>query len=359
MNRLTRTNQTVFGTLSAIFALSIGCFMCGRQLISAEQGGDHYWTHGCVTGDEALLIAGGDEAVSVDLSTGAVAKSVPLYVEAVTCSAKGGIAYAASEDMVRFPSGERGPTDVPSTKDLVGTTPDGVRVHYSRQTDSKARPRGYGKVTAGNAELELASRLFGEVDQAYAGTPSAFFNRVGGVMADGRLLLAAGWSANRSGDSVDPAPWGVFAVDPSARTVSPLIAMQVCSAKLDTSLLWKLAASPDGQRVAVAFRGDGTTRVAVYEGAKVLFTADVEGAREPSALGFSPKGDRLAVATLSDDGARGKVTWFEVSTGAPAWTSPEAEGTIYFLQHLSDGSLVFMRSSRVVTRVAPDGTAKW
>ena len=49
---MSRTNQTIFGTLGAIFTLCIACFMCGKNLIDAEQGGDRYWTHGCVTGDE-------------------------------------------------------------------------------------------------------------------------------------------------------------------------------------------------------------------------------------------------------------------------------------------------------------------
>ena len=348
MNRLTRTNQTIFGTLAAIFSLSIGCFMCGKQLISAEQGGDHYWTSACVTGDESLLIAGGDEAASVDLATGAVVKSVPMYVETVSCSQQGGIAYAASEDMVRFPEGVRGPTDDASARDLAGPG-----VHFTRDVDNKGQPRSDAKVDG----FELEPSLFGDVGAAHAAMPSAFFTKTGGVMSDGRLVLAAGWTANRSGNSVEPAAWSVFAVNPSARTVTALISKQSCTPERDTSLLWKVAASSDAKQVAVAFRGEGTTRVATYEAGRVR-TMDIAGAREPTAMEFSAKGDRLAVATLSEDGSASKLTWFDAATGKPTWTSPEAEGTIHFLHHLKDGSLVFVRSTRVVTRVAPDGTSK-
>jgi hypothetical protein len=221
--------------------------------------------------------------------------------------------------------------------------------------DNKGRPRSYAKVDG----FELEPSLFGEVGAAHSAMASAFFNRVGGVLADGRLVLAAGWTANRSADTVEPAAWGVFAVDPKAHSVAALISKQACTTELDTARLWKVAASGDGRQVAVAFRGDGTTRVAVYESSKVRFTADVAQAREPTAMEFSPRGDRLAVATLSEDGSTSKVTWFDLSTGKPSWTSAEAEGTIHFLQQFKEGELVFMRSTRVVTRVGADGTAKW
>ena len=361
---MNRTNQTLLGTLGALFTLCLACFMCGKNLINAEQGGDHYWTHGCVTGDEAMLVVGGDEAASIDLSTGAALETTPLFVEAVSCGAKAGVAYASSEDAVRFPSGERGATDESSTMDLVGTTRDGALVHFSRETDGKGRPRKFARAwqgapgVAGEA-LELAPALFGEVGSAHSPMPSAFINKVGNLLPDGRLVLAAGWIPNRSGDDVEAAPWGVFAIDLNAGEVTPLTGTLTCSPKLDTSLLWKVAASRDGQRVAAAFRGDGRTRVAVFEGEEALFTAELTDAREPTALEFSPEGDRLAVATLDDSGGVGKLTWLDVATGAPAWTSGELAGTVHFLQHLSDGSLVFITSKRMVARVGRDGVSRW
>jgi outer membrane protein assembly factor BamB len=362
---MSRTLQFIFGTLSTIFVLVIACVTLGGQMINATRGGDPYWDHGCVTGDEKTLIAGGDESASVDLSTGAILKTVPMYVETVACGASGGTAYAASEDMVRFPAGERGPADEPSARDVVGMRSDGALVHYSRDTDNKARPRAWAQVSVGapghaGEPLALDAKRFGEVGAAQAPVPSSFLNRLGGLMHDGRLLLGAGWQPNRSGGTVDPAAWGIFAVDPGTKSVTRLSPKLEASAALDTLLLWNLAASRDGKVVAAAFRGnEGTTRVGAWDSEHLLFTVDIANAREPTAVSFSPEADQLAVATLSDDGSQGKVTCFDVTTGQVAWATPVFEGHVYFLQHLSDGSLVFMTSKRVVSRLSREGVPRW
>ena len=356
---MNRTNQTIFGTISAIFAASIGCFMCGKNLIAAEQGGEHYWTHACATGDERMLIVGGDEAASINLATGATIKTVPMYVETVTCAQKDGTAWASSEERVVFPDGERTPSQQASTQDIVGARVDGALVRLAREKDSKGRPRGFSRVWVGaGPEVELTPDRFGVIGSTHAPMASAFFNRVGPVLPDGQLLLAAGWLPNRAGNNVEAAAWGTYAIDPLSGAVTPLAAPLTASAQLDTSLIWRLAASRDGKRVAAAFRGDGITRVAVFEGATLRWSADIEGAREPTALDFSPAGDRLAVATLSDDGAQGKVTWLDAE-GAVVWKSDLIEGTVYFAQYLSDGSFVIMTSKRVVKRLGEDGNSTW
>lgn len=367
---MARTNRTIIGGLAALLVLAGVCVTCGTLWLSAGPGDEHYWVRACVTGDETMLIAGGDEAVSVELATGRVLKTVPMYVEAVACGPRGGVAYAASADMVRFPAGERAATDEPTTTNIVGVRDDGSLVHFSRGFDRGGRaiarraPRNFAMLSVGrpgslSAGLELVPARFGEVGAARSSGASAFFNVVGDVLPDGRLLLAAGWDGNRSPGYVEPTPWGIYAIDAGTGRVTPLVGTQTCSAHLDTSLLWKVAASPVGTLVAAAFRGGSSTRVAVYDGATLRFDLDIPGAREPTALDFSAAGDRLAVATLSDDGQRAKLTWIDLATGAPIWSSLEVDGTVHFVEHLSDGSLVFMSSRRIVMRVGPDGVPRW
>jgi hypothetical protein len=353
---MNRTNQTIFGTISAIFTLSIACFMCGKNLMQAEQGGDHYWTHGCVTGDETLLIAGGDEAASIDLATGATVKTVPMYVETVTCGEKDGIAWASSDEQVKFPEGVRGPSSQSSTQDVVGARGDGALVRFAREKDNKGRPRGWGRVSVGGSpEVALTPDHFGVLGAARNAPVSQFLNRVGPVMPDGRLLLAAGWLPY----SDQPGVWGLYAVEPLSGQVAPIAGPIPAMKALDTSKLWVLTASRDQKLGAAAFRGENTTRVALFEGTNARWTIEIAGAREPTALDFSPAGDRLAVATLSEDGSQAKVTWLETADGKVAWASEALDGTAYLVRHLADASLVIMTSKRVVKRVSATGNSKW
>jgi hypothetical protein len=354
-----RALEKVYPFVALLFLAVTFCVMCGKNLGDATSG-DHYWVRACVTTNEKLLVAGGDEAAAVDLATGKVVATAPMNVAAVACGASSGLAYGLADTLVRFPGAQQEPTHERDLNDVLGARPDGALVRFSRRTDQKASPTEWARVRVGS-EPDLAldpTRFGGAIAGVHDKPMSAFFTRVGALLPDGRLLLAAGWEPNRGPGSLEPVPWGVYALDASSGAVTPVAAPLRCSTDLDTARVWRVATTSDFQRSAVAFRTDGgRTRVAVYDGARLRFTTDLPDAREVTALDFTADGEQLTVATLADDGARARVSCID-GTGGVAWTSAEVEDTIALLHHLADGSLVVMTSKRVVLRLGADGTVR-
>lgn len=350
-------NKLVLVALAFLVLVAGTCLVGGALFTLGSATGDgesssDYWTSGCVTGDEQLLIAGGSGAVALELDGGARVARHPQYVEAVSCAKRSGVAYAASETMVRLPSAEQVATDDPAASSLI----DGSAVHYSRPYRDK-RWRGYGSVASGAATLELTPQRFG-VFREDRGV-NAFLTWPGNVLPDGRLVVSAGWFPNRVG-SVEAAPWGVFAVDAAAGAVQQLGATHHASDALNFSSARAVAASPDGRSHAVAFDADPFVHLALYADAEApAATIDLDDARETTSLSYSPDGARVAIGTLAPGGEQSTVAVVDIATGRLAWRTAPAKGTVYLAQFLSDGSLVVMRSSRVVQRLEKNGTPRW
>ena len=100
--------------LRAAFALGV---MCGTSCSPGSEA-NGYWSKSCVSGDGRYLLAGGDHAALVDLSTGRIVERAPGMVKAVGCEEGGGVVvgYLAA---VRLP----GKTPVSPVPSLSG---DGV-----------------------------------------------------------------------------------------------------------------------------------------------------------------------------------------------------------------------------------------
>jgi len=349
--------------VSLLVGLGFFCVVCGRNLQQASSG-EHYWDTGCVTGDEKLMLLGGDESAAVELTGGTLAARNDLYGEAVVCGQSGGVAYGSSESMVRLPSNEKVATDEESTTDLVAARPDGTLVHFNRRNDSKGRAREFAQLRAGKAgqpgkSFELAPVVFSGVGEQKQGGPSGFFTWTGGVLGDGRLLLGAGWRPNRTPDELEAAPWGFFGMDLDSGAVTPLGPAHETTRELDGSMLWKVAASPDGAVRVASFRGESSIAVAIYRAGRTPdAVAAIDGAREAVAMDVSASGDRIAVAALAPDGSSTRVMLLD-GAGKTVWKSEPLEGSVYFLKLLGDGSLVYMTSRRAAARVAADGSPKW
>lgn len=334
--------------------LGFFCVMCGRNLQQATSG-ERYWDKGCVTGDEALMLVAGNESAAVELAGGTLAARSDAWGAAVVCGQRDGVAYGSSETMVRLPSNAQAPTDEESTTDLVAARADGTLVHFNRRNDRQGRSREFAQLRAGKAgqpgkTFELAPVVFSGVGEQGHGGPSGFFTWHHGVLADGRLLLGAGW---RSG------PWGFFAMDLDSGAVTPLGRPHESTTQLDSSRLWKVATSPDGAVRVASFRGETGIAVAVYRaGPEPDAVATIDGAREAVTLDVSASGERIAVAALAPDGASTTVVLLD-GAGKTAWQSERLEGSVYFLKLLRDGSLVYLTSERAAARIAPDGAVTW
>lgn len=353
----------------ALFAASVlvglGFFglVCARNLLQATSG-ERSWDKGCVTGDEQLMLLGGDEAVAVELAGGTLAARSDLWAEAVVCGPSSGVAYGSSESMVRLPANEQVATDEERPTDLVAARADGTLVHFDRRSDGQGRAREYAQLRAGKPgqpgkSFELAPVVFSGVGEQRQGGPSGFFTWPGGLLGDGRLLLGAGWRPDRAFGELEAAPWGFFAMDLDSGAVTPLGPAHQTTRALDGSMLWKVAASPDGAVRVASFRGDTSVAVALYRaGREPDAVATLDGAREAVAMDVSAAGDRVAVAALAPDGSSTTVALLD-GAAKVAWKSEPLQGSVYFLKLLRDGSLVYMTSRRAAARVAADGTPRW
>ncbi|MEW5741425.1 MAG: hypothetical protein AB1938_21065 [Myxococcota bacterium] len=348
--------KTALIVIALLAVLLVTCCLASSALglLSGGGGGSSsdYWNNACVTGDERLLLAGGSESVAFDLQTGKQIARHEQWGERASCGQSDGVVYGVSDTMVRFPTGEQVESDDPSAEDRV----EGTALHYSRWR-SQGAWREFGKVRAGEKALELKPALFG-LPGPDRGV-NAFITWPGNVLPDGRLVVLAGWTPNNLG-SVEPAPWGLFAIDVSAGTVQQLGATHHASEALNPTVAPAIAASSDGRKHVAAMGAEPVVHVALYEADdKPRAVVDLDRAREATAIRFTEDGALMAVGTLSPEGTDSTVAIIDVAAAKVVWRSEPAKGTVYLVHFLADGSLVFMRSSRTVTRVTRDGKPLW
>jgi hypothetical protein len=324
---------------------------------------DHYWARACTTKDEKLLLAAGDEAAAVDLETGKVLARTLFYGEYVFCRTSDGAAYDTPEqEMVKLPSGVRGPSDKIGVRDIAIQRADGTYVRSTRPKDSKGRFTGAGTVRGETGPpVLLGPSLFGAVGAAkQLPSTSGFITGIRGEMPDGRIAMLVGWTPNRMG-TVEPIPWGLFALDVVAGRAQLL---GVTRPNDERRGIWNLddsAVTNDASAFAATFYYDKTLELAIFD-PKIAAPRSVvalDDARESTVLSYSEKGDRLLVATLTPPGTHSYVRIVDAQTGKIAWSTPRLEGTVYHAKILADGSVVYMTSVRRAARLNADGTKRW
>ncbi|GMU59193.1 MAG: hypothetical protein AMXMBFR34_09560 [Myxococcaceae bacterium] len=347
--------KTALIAIALLAVLMVTCCLAPSALGLLRGGGggsSDYWTNGCVTGDERLLLAGGSESVAIDLETGKQVARHEQFGESTGCGKSDGVVYGVSDTMVRFPTNEQVGTDDPAAEDRVEGTP----VHYSRSR-SQNTWRGFANVREGARALELKPALFGLPGPERS--VNALITWPGNVLPGGRLVVLAGWRPNRL-DAVEPAPWGVFAVDVSAGTVQQIGATHHASEGLNPTAAPQFAASSDGRMHVAAMGAEPVVRVALYEAdEQPRAVVELDRAREATAIRYSEDGALIAVGTLSPQGMDSTVAIIDTARMRVVWRSEPAKGTVYVVRFLADGSLVFMRSSRTVTRVTREGRLLW
>jgi hypothetical protein len=324
-----------------------------------------YWDRACVTSDEALLAAGGESFAAIDLATGTVVGRGDGFVHAVVCQGSRAVVHAYSGTWT-WPGGARGPEAKVDGEPALAFE-DGTRVWTARN----GRKGRYGPLevrierTEGR-EYEIGHQAFGTVGHAKdAPPPNTFAIReaiaMRGAVPGARLLLAAGWSPNHGFSSVEPLPWGFFALAPLSGELEPLSEPILSDSTLNLLRLPQIAGSENGAVLALA-TADGTNgMLAVFRApsAKPVVRVPLPGWDEVSRVSVSPDGARVAAASVYRPEKGARMVVVDANDGRPLWRG-EAKGNVYGLVLLRDGSLVWASSNREAARVSlPDGRELW
>ena len=194
----------------------------GLTLACRASAPDGYWSATCVSADGRYLLAGGDHAALVDTATGAVVERKPGMVKAVGCDATGGIVVGYS-GAFRLPGGAAAPVPEISGDGVLATTPAGAWISTARTICRRAvaRSRVDRRPAGRRPRRPRARALRRRGRRADAVPPDGFAVRFGTLLADGRVLMAAGWQPSRSPGRVEPVPWGFFAWDLDAHVARP------------------------------------------------------------------------------------------------------------------------------------------
>ena len=346
-------------------ALAAACVVsssCSRSPAGARDAG--YWSSSCTTGDDALLLAGGDHTALVDLRDGAVRERFPGLVKAVGCHASGGL-------VVGYTGATQWPSRTPAAsmpalgETVLARRADGTWVSVSRRSVGGKWSGPPSMLVSGGAEdrrFELLPRQFGAVGSARAlPLPDSFAVRFGSLLRDGRLLLAAGWQPSRSGGQVEDVPWGFFALDLDTGEPAPLTAPIPSDAAVNQALLQRIAATPDGARLLVAAHDGAMLTVAQFERGKgePVLTSSIPTTGSPSAVAIATDGSFAAVAAETRGRDAPAVVRVLDRAGKTAWTG-EFRKNVAGLHFLGDGSLVVAAGEARAVKVAlPAGTVAW
>lgn len=356
------------GAVIALAGLALLWLARGPALPRLSSSG--YWSQACVTSDEALLAAGGESFAVLDLSSGAIVGQGDGYVHAVACEGPRAVVLGYSATWT-WPGGASGPEAPAIGDELALAFEDGSRVWTSRASRSGRisgplvlfRDRGSERQSH-----DLGPKEFGEVGRARSlPTPDSFrmWPRRQGRAAgspETRLLLAAGWEPSRSFSSVEPLPWGFFAVDPASGGVQALLQPIVSDASLNLVRRPALDASDDLATLALATSDgtDGTLALFRPPATAPSLRVPLPGWDEVMRLAVSRDGSRIAVASaFRGDDRPARVAVFDARDGRSLW-SAEVGANVYGLALLRDGSLVWASSAREAARVAlPEGRELW
>ena len=316
---------------------------------------DGYWSATCVSADGRYLLAGGDHAALVDTATGAVVERKPGMVKAVGCDATGGtvVGYSGS---FRLPGGAAAPVPEISGDGVLTTTPAGAWISTAR-TISGGQWRGPASIVVrpGGGRVDLVPALFGAVGAARTlSIPDGFAVRFGTLLADGRVLMAAGWQPSRSPGRVEPVPWGFFAWDLDAHVASPLTGPITSDPAVNQAWVQRIAATPDAAHLAIATHDGERLTVARFargaQRAERVVSLASKGAA--TALALSPDGAFVAIGSESRGREAPGQAWLLDASGAVVWTTTFAKAVAgaYFLP---DGSLIVAGADLKTARTVP------
>ncbi|GEM_PF-2959532 len=346
--------------VSMAFCLLWG--MCGTAPKGGKAGamGDGYWNASCVTRDGEWIIAGGDHAAVIDATTGKITERVPGMVKAVGCAPSGAV-VVGYDSSFSLPGKAPVTPAIALTGDVVATTDDGAFVSWARTiTGRKWKGPATLFVTGGgeSRKVDLLPALFGKVGEARSlPTADTFAVRVGHLLEDGRLLVAAGWQPS-TGEDV---PWGFFAMNLETGEASPLTMPLSSDAALNQNLVQKIAATPDASVMVVAAHDGQQLAVATFEtgSVKAARVATLSSQGAASAIAVSANGGYVAVGSESRGPTAPATAWVLDQTGKVFWKE-EFPKTITGLHFLDDGSLVVTSAAARAVRVGlPDLKEKW
>ncbi len=347
--------------LRATCALAV---LCGTSC-SPGSGVNGYWSESCLSGDGRYLLAGGDHAALVDLSTGKIVERAPGMVKAVGCEEGGGVVvgYVAA---VRLP-GKTPVTPVPSLSGdgVLARTPDGAWISEGRRI-SGGKWRGPASIfvleTGASRSIDLLPERFGSVGAArHLATADSFAVWFGNLLADGRLVLAAGWQPSSSLGVFEDVPWGFFALSPRTGEASPLTLPLHSDAAFNQHWLQRIAATPDGAHLVVAEHDGKQMSVGQFEqGAKLPSrVTSLAAAGSPSAVAISTDGALVAVGSEYRGSDAPAKAWAIDRAGKSVWTG-EFQKTVAGVHFLADGSLLVVAGEAKAVKVAlPAGTEQW
>ena len=348
---------------AGLAVLAASCLM-GPACSRSPAPGDGYWSTSCVSGDGRYLLAGGDHTALVDLTAGKVLERLPGLVKAVGCDTGGGIALGYSGALQWPAKTPAGP--VPSMGDSVlGRDASGAWFSSSRPA-SAGKWRGPAMVTVSGGAHERAFQLlpqqFGVVGAARPlPVADSFAVRFGGLMHDGRLLLAAGWQPSRGGDEVEDVPWAFFALDLRSGAPTPLTPPLASDARINQAWLQRIAATPDGSRLLVTAHDGSQLTVAQYEPGedRASLVTSLPARGSPSAAALRADGAFAAVAAETRGRDAPAAVWVLDRGGKQVWTGTFRKN-VAGLHFLPDGSLVVAAGEAAAVKVAlPDGIEKW
>lgn len=350
--------------LTAAVALVIVWKAAGSSGSSPGGSVGGYWSTSCVTGDERTLVAGGDHAALIDLSSGKIVDRIPAMVKAIGCSQSQALVVGYDKAWALPEKTEL--TQVPVVNgDVIGLGPGGEWISAVRKT-SGGRWKGPPTLfVAGKGEArqtDLPPARFGKIGAARPlPTADTFAVRLGNLVEDGRLVVACGWQPSQSGGVYEDVPWGFFAVDLKTGEAAALTLPLKSDPALNQNWLQKIAASPDAMHLVVA----------AHDGTQIAVAQFDQGANAPSRVTQLPAQGSVSAVAISDDGtwvavgseSRGRdakaVAWVINQAGKTIW-SGEFEKTIVGLHFLLDDSLIVASAEAVAVRVAlPAGTEKW
>ena len=324
-----------------------------------------YWSESCVSGDGRYLLAGGDGAALVDLSTGRIVERVPGMVKAVGCEEGGGV-VVGYDFAFRLP-GRTPVVPVPSLGGdaVLALGPGGAWISEGRRS-SGGKWRGPAAVFVterGEPRLtDLSPERFGSVGAArHLATADTFAVRFGNLLRDGRLVLAAGWQPSQSGGAYEDVPWGFFALDLRSGEASPLTESLHSDAAFNQNRIQRISATPDGARLAIATHDGRQVSVGRFErGAnRASWVASQAAQGSPSAVTISVDGEFVATGTEARGHDSPGKAWVLDRGGKAVWAG-EFDGTVAGLHFLSGGSLVVVTAhEQAVTVSLPAGGEKW
>jgi len=243
-------------------------------------------------------------------------------VKAVACDREGGIVVGYSSSF-RLPGQASVATPAVSGDTVLGRRPNGAWISSAR-TIAGGRWRGPARIFLNRNGTDLGPERFGGVGRARTlSIADSFAVRFGNLLADGRVLLAAGWQPSQSPSRVENMPWAFFAWDFVTATASPMTAAIESTATVNQNRVQAIAGSADGAHLVVATHDGETLYVARFE-AGASRPARLVMLRSPgaaSALAVSGDGETIAIGSESRGRDSPAHAWLIDAAGKVAWSS--------------------------------------